>query len=81
MFGIPPGVLAGVYLAEFGNTRLSRFDPLLRGRDERHPSITVGLFVYALVVMTTKHFSAYAGGLALAVLMLPDGHALDRRSS
>ncbi len=35
------------------------------------PSITVGIFVYSLVVLRAKHFSALAGGLALAVLMLP----------
>ena len=35
------------------------------------PSITVGIFVYSLVVVTTKQFSALAGGLALAILMLP----------
>jgi phosphate transport system permease protein len=71
VFGIPPGVLAGVYLAEFGNTKLSRFIRFSADVMSGIPSITVGLFVYALVVMTTKHFSAYAGGLALAVLMLP----------
>ena len=71
LFGIPPGVLAGVYLAEFGNTKLSRFIRFSADVMSGIPSITVGLFAYALVVMTTQHFSAYAGGLALAVLMLP----------
>jgi len=71
LFGIPPGVLAGVYLAEFGNTKFGKFVRFSADVMSGIPSITVGLFVYALVVMTTKHFSAYAGGFALAVLMLP----------
>lgn len=71
LIGIPPGVLAGIYLAEFGNSRIAgavRFSAdVLSGI----PSINVGLFIYGLVVVTTKTFSAFAGGLALAVLMLP----------
>ena len=71
LFGIPPGILAGVYLAERGQTpfgRLARFAAdVLAGI----PSITVGLFVYALVVTSTRRFSAFAGGIALAILMLP----------
>jgi phosphate transport system permease protein len=71
LFGIPPGVLAGIYLAEFGESKLGRAIRFSADVMSGIPSITVGLFVYALVVMTTKHFSAYAGGLALAILMLP----------
>jgi phosphate transport system permease protein len=71
LFGIPPGVLAGVYLAEFGDTRFGKLVRFSADVMSGIPSITVGLFVYALVVMSTKHFSAYAGGFALAVLMLP----------
>lgn len=71
LMGIPPGVLAGVYLAEFGGSRFSKAVRFSADVMSGVPSITVGLFVYALVVMTTKQFSAIAGGLALAVLMLP----------
>lgn len=71
VFGIPPGVLAGVYLAEYGNTRFGKLVRFSADVMSGIPSITVGLFVYALVVMKAKHFSAYAGGFALAVLMLP----------
>ncbi|HLV68401.1 MAG TPA: phosphate ABC transporter permease PstA [Polyangiaceae bacterium] len=71
LMGIPPGVLAGVYLAEFGNSRLGRIVRFSADVMSGVPSITVGLFVYALVVMTTKQFSAWAGGIALAILMLP----------
>jgi phosphate transport system permease protein len=71
LFGIPPGVLAGVYLAEFGSTRFGKLVRFSADVMSGIPSITVGLFVYALIVLKTKQFSAIAGGLALAVLMLP----------
>jgi phosphate transport system permease protein len=70
--GAPIGLLAGIYLAEFGTTsRLAtavRFTTnLLMGT----PSIIVGIFVYALIVLRTGHFSGWAGAVALAILMLP----------
>ena len=71
LFGIPPGVLAGVYLAEFGSTKFGHAVRFSADVMSGVPSITVGLFVYSLVVLTTKHFSALAGGVALAILMLP----------
>jgi len=70
-FGIPPGVLAGVYLAEFGHSRFGKSVRFSADVMSGVPSITVGIFVYSLVVLQTKHFSALAGGIALAVLMLP----------
>jgi phosphate transport system permease protein len=69
--GIPAGVLAGIHLAEFGATRLGRFVRFAADVLAGVPSITVGLVVYALVVTHTRQFSAYAGALALAVIMLP----------
>ena len=71
VFGIPPGVLAGVYLAEFGHSRFGKVVRFSADVMSGVPSITVGIFVYSLVVLQTKQFSAYAGGIALAVLMLP----------
>jgi len=71
LFAIPPGVLAGVYLSEFGETAFGRVARFAADVLSGVPSITVGLFVYAVVVTTMKHFSAFAGGVALAVLMLP----------
>lgn len=70
--GIPVGVLAGVYLAEFGNdskfARAVRFcADVLSGV----PSIAVGIFVYTLIVLWMRHFSALAGGVALGIIMLP----------
>ncbi len=71
VFGIPPGVLAGVYLAEFGDSRFAKWVRFSADVMSGVPSITVGIFVYSLVVLQTKHFSAFAGGVALGVLMLP----------
>ena len=71
VFGIPPGVLAGVYLNELGHNRFGKIVRFSADVMSGVPSITVGIFVYALVVLTTKQFSALAGGVALAILMLP----------
>ena len=69
--GIPLGVMAGVYLAEFGATRFGQVVRFSADVMSGVPSIAVGIFVYTLVVLTMGHFSALAGGIALGVLMLP----------
>ncbi len=71
LIGIPPGVMAGVYLAEFGHSRFGKLVRFSADVMAGVPSITVGIFIYSLVVLQTKRFSALAGGIALAVLMLP----------
>jgi phosphate transport system permease protein len=70
--GIPIGIAAGVYLAEFGRGKLLataiRFTAdVLNGV----PSIVMGIAIYSLIVMRQNHFSAFAGGVALAVMMVP----------
>ncbi|MBK8979014.1 MAG: phosphate ABC transporter permease PstA [Planctomycetes bacterium] len=72
LIAVPAGVFAAVFLAEFGKDRplaaAIRFGAkVLTGM----PSIIAGIFGYALVVLTTGSFSAYAGGVALSILMLP----------
>jgi phosphate transport system permease protein len=69
--GIPTGVLGGVYLSEYGNQRVSWW--LRFGADVLNgvPSIIWGVVAYGLVVITTKSFSAWAGGLALGFIMIP----------
>jgi len=71
LFAIPPGVLTAFYVAQHPNTPLGvvvRFGTdVLAGV----PSIVVGLFGYALVVKNQGHYSALAGGIALAIIMLP----------
>jgi phosphate transport system permease protein len=69
--GVPIGIGAGIYLAEYGRNRfgdLVRFTAdVLNGV----PSIVVGIVAYAIVVLTQGHFSALAGGVALAIMMIP----------
>ena len=69
--GVPVGVLGGVYLAEFGSTRLNWV--LRFGADTLNgvPSIVWGIAVYALMVIPMRGFSAYAGGVALGFMMIP----------
>ncbi|MCL6584473.1 MAG: phosphate ABC transporter permease PstA [bacterium] len=70
--GVPTGLLAGIYLAEFGQH--SRLGSLVRFTSNVMmgiPSIIVGLFIYTLLVLPKHHFSGYAGSAALAVIMLP----------
>ena len=71
LVGIPLGVTAGVYLAELGRGRLARLVRFAADVLAGVPSITVGIFVYTLVVLTMGRFSALAGGIALGILMLP----------
>ena len=72
LIGTPLGVLAGTYLAEFG--RYSRIASVVRFVNDvllSAPSIIIGVFVYEMVVVTTGHFSGWAGSLALALIMIP----------
>jgi phosphate transport system permease protein len=72
LIGTPAGIMAGIYLAEFGGrgwlAPATRFinDILLSA-----PSIVIGLFIYEMVVANAGHFSGYAGSLALAMILLP----------
>jgi phosphate transport system permease protein len=72
LIGAPIGILAGTYLSEFG--RNSRLATLLRFVNDvllSAPSIVIGVFVYELLVRTMGHFSAYAGAVALALIVIP----------
>ncbi|HEY4771753.1 MAG TPA: phosphate ABC transporter permease PstA [Steroidobacteraceae bacterium] len=70
--GAPLGILAGTYLAEYG--RESRLSNLVRFVNDvllSAPSIIVGLFVYEVLVVPTRHFSAIAGAVALSIIAIP----------
>jgi phosphate transport system permease protein len=72
LLAIPLGVLAAVYLAELGpRSRLSQVARFATKTLTGMPSILAGVFAYAVVVLATGTYSAPAGGLALAVLMVP----------
>ncbi len=68
---VPVGVLAGVYVAEHGQERLARAVRFSADVLSGVPSITVGIFVYGVVVLSMGRFSALAGATALAIIMLP----------
>src|SRR5438874_2445292 len=71
IIGIPVGVLGGVYLAEYGTARANSLLRFVADVLNGVPSITWGVVVYGLVVLRFKGFSAYAGGLALGLIMIP----------
>jgi len=71
LMAIPVGILAGVYLAEYNVTRWSAWVRLACDVLVGTPSIAIGLFVYAFLVVPFHHFSGYSGAVALAILMLP----------
>ncbi len=72
LIGTPVGIMAGIYLAEYGKSGwlapTTRFvaDILLSA-----PSIVIGLFIYAIIVVQMKHFSGWAGCLALSLIVIP----------
>jgi phosphate transport system permease protein len=72
LFGTPLGILAGTYMAEYG--RYSKLTMIVRFINDillSAPSIVVGLFVYEIMVAQMGHFSAWAGAVALAIIVIP----------
>lgn len=72
LIGSPIGVLAGTYLSEYGrNSRISTVIRFINDVLLSAPSIIIGLFVYEILVVPLRHFSALAGAVALAILAIP----------
>lgn len=72
LVGVPVGLMAGTWLAEYGfKSRTANTVRFINDIMLSAPSIEIGLFAYAIVVAPTGHFSAVAGSVALAVLMIP----------
>ncbi|MGB8803145.1 MAG: phosphate ABC transporter permease PstA [Candidatus Acidiferrales bacterium] len=71
IMGLPVGLLAGVYLAEFGGKTFSFIVRYTTDLLNGVPSIVIGIFAYSLVVLPVKHFSALAGGVALGIMVIP----------
>jgi phosphate transport system permease protein len=72
LIGTPLGIMAGTYMAEYG--RYSKLTMIVRFINDillSAPSIVIGLFVYELMVATMGHFSAWAGAVALAIIVIP----------
>jgi len=71
LLGVPLGIGAGIYLAEYGRNRYGDIVRFVSDVMNGVPSIVIGIVAYWLVVVRQKHFSALAGGVALAIMMVP----------
>jgi phosphate transport system permease protein len=71
LMGLPVGVGAGIYAAEFSRTRLATATRFVADVLNGTPSIVVGVVAWTLIVARQKHFSGFAGAVALAILMIP----------
>ncbi|HXJ45397.1 MAG TPA: phosphate ABC transporter permease PstA [Candidatus Dormibacteraeota bacterium] len=71
LFGVPVGFFGGIYLAEFSNSSIAFVVRYAADLLNGVPSIVIGIFAYALVVLPFKHFSTLAGAFALGVMMIP----------
>jgi phosphate transport system permease protein len=71
MLGVPLGIGAGIYLSEYGRNRYGDIVRFVSDVLNGVPSIVIGIVAYAIVVIRQKHFSALAGGCALAIMMVP----------
>lgn len=71
VMGLPVGLIAGVYLAEFGGKTFSFIVRYTTDLLNGVPSIVMGIFAYSLVVLPVKHFSTLAGGFALGIMVIP----------
>jgi phosphate transport system permease protein len=71
ILGVPIGVGAGIYLAEYGRNRFGDAIRFVADVLNGVPSIVIGIVAYAIVVLSQRHFSALAGGVALAIMMIP----------
>ena len=71
VIGAPVGIFSGVYLSEFGGKAASFFIRYTADLLNGVPSIVIGIFAYAIIVLRGRHFSTLAGGFALGVIMIP----------
>jgi phosphate transport system permease protein len=71
LIGIPIGFLGAIYLVEYGGPKFNFVIRYAADLLNGVPSIVIGVFAYALVVLHSKHFSAWAGGFALGLMMIP----------
>ena len=71
LIGVPIGFLGGVYLAEFGGSAFSFIVRYTTDLLNGVPSIVIGIFAYTVIIVRQHHFSTFAGGIALGVMMIP----------
>lgn len=71
LIAVPIGIMAGIFVAEFAGARAARTVRFASDNMVGVPSILVGIFVYAILVLPFRQFNAFAGGVALAIIMIP----------
>ncbi len=71
LIGVPVGFIGGVYLSEFGGAAFSSVVRYTADLLNGVPSIVIGILAYSLVVVKMRHFSAFAGGFALSLMVIP----------
>lgn len=71
LIGTPVGILGAIYLSEYGNNKIGSTIRYAADLLNGMPSIIIGVFVYTIIVLPMKHFSALAGSVALAIIMIP----------
>jgi phosphate transport system permease protein len=71
LISIPIGVGAGIFFSEWSSSKLSTISGFMNDVLTGFPSMVIGLFVFIIIVMTTKTFSAFAGAVALSFIMIP----------
>ncbi len=71
LIGLPVGIGAGIYSAEYPKTKLATTARFVADVMNGTPSIVVGVFVWTLIVARVKHFSGFAGSVAMAIIMIP----------
>ena len=72
LISTPIGVMAGIYLSEYGaNSKIAAITRFVNDIMLSAPSIVIGLFIYAVIVAQVKHFSGWAGTIALALIAIP----------
>lgn len=71
IFGIPIGIMAGIYVSEYSNSIISNVIKFVTDVLSGVPSIIIGIFVYGIIVLPMQRFSALAGGIALGIIMIP----------
>jgi phosphate transport system permease protein len=71
LMAVPLGIISGIYAAEYKGTRLASATRFAADTLNGVPSIVIGVFVYGIAVLPFRQFSAFAGGLALGIMMIP----------
>jgi len=71
LISVPIGVGAGIFFSEWSSSKLSTISGFMNDVLTGFPSIVLGLFVFVIIVLTSKQFSAFAGGVALSFVMIP----------